>query len=788
MAANNKIEFSVEVKDNASSKIQKTASDAAKGFSNVEKEAAKGTQYVSKYAEKLANGWQRASVALGPLMQGTTKLSRAAEQAARARQRQASAYERIGIRSERTIQREIQRTQAAYNRLARSGKLTGNELARAARKTRDEIAGLNNELGRTSKMQKAGNFARGAASVAAGVTAGGYMLKNKAQPHIDYDTQLARMANTAFPDRDTKGRIAGMAELDSMVRDAVTKYGGNRESSAETLGGLISSGAFNDQEIKTLLPTIQKYSTASGASPDELANIALSAKRQMNIGTDQIDLLLDKAMKAGDLGGFELKDMSAWLPRQFATAKAAGLSGFSGVDAVLSANQAAVISAGTKEEAGNNLVNLLAKLNSRELSDNFAKKIKIDGKNVDLAGSLAQARANGTDSLSAFVNLVDKVVQQNPAYAKVKAQAQNAQNDSEKQAALNDMTNLLEGSSVGKIIADRQALMALSALMNNRDYMSDVKQGLANAEGTGQKSFDVIASTAGHNIQSIDNQTTFAQQDNFKSVIEKGGNLAKVLSEYSESYPGLTRAIVGATDALGVFAVTLGGMSLGSMVMGGGKGGGFFRGLMGRFGGSAAATAATGGLSSMGTGGIAASAGTTASGSAGAGLMGLMGSTALAAGPLAAMFGVTKWAQKEDHKTEISALQSFTDGLKNFFGIDPKVAEKQMYEQRLKDGLGGNSVPDWYMQERAIKNWDGSKENNPTVQALSQLETMLTGAGTEMNTSAQGFTESSNVMQQAAAAILKAVSTPIPIQVSVTPTNEMFNVMAQRATQDNRRN
>jgi methanogenic corrinoid protein MtbC1 len=61
-------------------------------------------------------------------------------------ERMATARSMLGIRSEREIQREIQRTEAAYNRLARSGKLSSAEQARAFTEMKKRVAALNAEM------------------------------------------------------------------------------------------------------------------------------------------------------------------------------------------------------------------------------------------------------------------------------------------------------------------------------------------------------------------------------------------------------------------------------------------------------------------------------------------------------------------------------------------------------------------------------------------------------------------------------------------------------------------
>ena len=75
---------------------------------------------------------------------------------------------------------------------------------------------------------------------------------------------------------------------------------------------------------------------------------------------------MNMAMSAGQAGGFELKDMAKWLPQQMAAASMSGMSGRAGFAKLAALNQAAMITAGNKEEAGNNVVNLLGKINSND--------------------------------------------------------------------------------------------------------------------------------------------------------------------------------------------------------------------------------------------------------------------------------------------------------------------------------------------------------------------------------------------------------------------------------------
>ena len=95
------------------------------------------------------------------LLQQTQEELARLNRAQAARNRANRPYEIAGIRAERDIRREIMQTQAAYNRLARSGRASHNDLARAATATRNRIRELNDELRRGRLAQpNGGNRAR----------------------------------------------------------------------------------------------------------------------------------------------------------------------------------------------------------------------------------------------------------------------------------------------------------------------------------------------------------------------------------------------------------------------------------------------------------------------------------------------------------------------------------------------------------------------------------------------------------------------------------------------------
>lgn len=551
--ANMDVSLILKAKDYASSVVK-----------SVENSVSKSTKNIENQAQRSATTQQRA---MRQTAQVTEQSYRQIQQAARNR-------EMLGVRSERSIQSEINRTRVAYDQLKRSGIASGRELDRAAVATKRRIAELNAEMGKVSMGQRLGNIGRGIAGLAAGATAAGMVLAQPMKKQMDYDRALAMTSNTAFAEHDVAGRIAGKAELNNAVKSAVEIGGGTKEDALGALDTMLASGAVKADTAMKLLPTLQKGATATGASTDDLAKIAISAMQQFDIGEDKIGEVLDKAVAAGQAGNFELADMARWLPQQMAAGKSAGLKGMSGFEALLVANQQARVTAGTSDEAGNNLVNLLAKLTSKETSDRF-RKLDIKGKDgkdhgVDFIASMEAQKKKGKNSIEAFMSIMDQVIGQDGKYQALQKKLKSAKKEDQAQV-LNEMTNLVEGTAIGQIISDRQALMALLGIRNNVSLGKEVKESLDKSEGAVDTSHAVIKDTNSYKMEDAKNNVDFAQMEGMKGFNDALGDVSVKIAEYAKAYPDLTGKVVTAgtvVAALSAAAIT----AAGSLRLLGGKG------------------------------------------------------------------------------------------------------------------------------------------------------------------------------------------------------------------------
>jgi hypothetical protein len=457
------------------------------------------------------------------------------------------------------------------------------------------------------------------AQVGSAVMAGGYVAKSAAERPMAYDKRLALLSNTANSDLDAAGRIAAKIELDKGIRQAVNKDqgggGGTPEQALDALNTLVGSGAFgNAKQAMSLLPMVQKNATGTGADSNDLAKIMIAAKQNMGIADRDMPAMLSKAIRAGQEGGFELSDMSKWLPQQMTLASANGMKGMAGFESLLAANQVSRIGAGTADEAGNNLVNLLAKINSQDTANDFKKQ------GIDLSGSLAAARSKGVNPLEAFVGLVEKIASKDKNYTNLRKKA-DGETGADQKATLSAMADILQQKSIGKAVQDRQALMELLMLIQQRGKYDDVKTKVGAEKGQeGETSYQVVASTLDSKAEQVGNKKAFAAIDTLNAIDAPLGKLLDKLNAEAEAHPVLTTAIYSTATALGILAAAAGAGGLMGLLTRGGSGA--------AVGGAATAAGRSPGLlarAATGAGGLARGA------AAAVGGVGL-GATALVAG------------------------------------------------------------------------------------------------------------------------------------------------------------
>ncbi|MCG9024210.1 phage tail tape measure protein [Laribacter hongkongensis] len=534
--------------------------------------------------------------------------------------------------------------------------------------------------------------------------AGSYVLAQPMRRVANYDMRLAHMANTAFNDTDLDGRKLsvdeqlqrrrnGKEQLEGYVR-AATLEGGSRDDNAAALDKLIARGIFTPEEAGKLLPMISRAATAAGSSAEEMTGVAMAAVQNAKIPVEQIPKALGMALKAGQLGGFELKDMATWLPKMLAMGGLSGLRGTDGLASILAASQLAVTAAGSPDDAGNNVVNFLQKITSSDTANDF-KKIgsrtltdrKKGEKGIDLYGTLSAARKEGVDPVEAFTRLVRKVAESDKEFTRLQRMAGEAKDDKDKSAMYSSMADILQARGVGKTVQDRQAMLALLPMLLDPDAYQKVKKGIM--EGGAQDvdtNHRFIKEQAGFKFQQAQNLKDQGEYDSIGKLNNAVGEVADKLTEYGAQYPGLVASITGTTTALNALSAAAMAGGLLSLLRGGG-GVGAASGPVAKVAGAAKDAAKS--LFPLGSGAVAAAA-------------------AIGALPLAVMgLAAKKAGETEKDNDRAQSLLGFTDTLKSWLDQLGFNKDADIEERRRKNRAELNDDPEQLISPQGTETLPG---------------------------------------------------------------------------------
>lgn len=433
---------------------------------------------------------------------------------------------------------------------------------------------------------------QGAQRHAAGAMAAGAVVGAAGRKALPYDEQLARLADTATAG-GTGDYASAKSALSKAVQDALKAAGGGtRDEALAGLNTLIATGGMSVPESIKMLPLVARGSFGSGTGGQDIAGLLL---RMREFGVDP-ERGLNIAMRSGQLGGVELKDMAKYLPEQMASARSAGYNGDKGLAAITTMNQIALSTAGNPEQAANNVTNLLNKLSSPELSKNIDK---VAGVKFDQY-ALGRAK-DGVFKAEAFAEIADKKMMSDPKYRALKAQADRAKGP-EQAAIIKSMAAMMEGSGMGQLIQDRQALAAALSMMFARKVdPATGKSTLNTMMGSTLAAGDVVGQSAsrlgGETFAQVQRANENLNAANERTINDLRGPIDAVVSGFNsltEAFPKLTTAVYGAAVALAaVAAYGIGGGVVGKILGGSSAAGG---GAAAGAAGTAAGAASRGGL------------------------------------------------------------------------------------------------------------------------------------------------------------------------------------------------
>lgn len=208
--------------------------------------------------------------------------------------------------------------------------------------------------------------------------------------------------------------------------------------------------------------------TATGGNITDMAQASYAAMANLKVPADQVAKALDAMAVAGKRGGFELKDMAAYLPASAAAYQSLGQSGIGAVADLAAAMQVLRMDTGDASTAATNLQNVLLKMAAPATEKKFAKM------GVNLREELAKAAEQGLSPLAAIAEITNKTLK-------------------------GDLSKL------GYLFEDTQVQAGMRSLIQHkREYLA-ISEEAAKAEGVNAADFAKAMATGAQQIKKFNN-------------------------------------------------------------------------------------------------------------------------------------------------------------------------------------------------------------------------------------------------------------------------------------------
>lgn len=197
-----------------------------------------------------------------------------------------------------------------------------------------------------------------------------------------------------------------------------------------------------------------RLATAYKVEIPDAASAAYASISNLKVPATQTALIFDMMAAAGNEGAFEVRNMARHFPALTAQMQALGEKGAPAIADLSAALQVAMRTAGSEDEAANNIQNLLAKINAPGTIRAFEKNF-----GVNLPAAMKKLTDSGYSSLEAIALITE-------------------------QATGGDMKKL------GFAFEDMQARQGIMALIQNMEEYRRVRKAALTSGGTVDKAFD----------------------------------------------------------------------------------------------------------------------------------------------------------------------------------------------------------------------------------------------------------------------------------------------------------
>ena len=339
-----------------------------------------------------------------------------------------------------------------------------DRLGRAGRSAELKVKG-HNQISQGKQQVKAG--------VAQGVVATGFVAATS-KVSADYQAIIRDIAIKAGV-----ARSAQEADMSRSIIATSNDVGMGRNEVADVVNQLVGAGMELKQAME-FAPVAAKFVVGQGSSGVDTAKMIQALQSNANITDPKV---LEKALEAvafqGQAGSFEASDMARWFPQLLASMQKQGITGMDAVTQLGAMLQVQMKTAGTSDEAANNLKNWMEKIGSGEVVDAYSKA------GIDYQGSLNTGIQGGMSTLEASFGLAKRYIEATDPkkaakMAEATAQISKEANPEKAKAMLSSLEQALR---TGDIFADMQVKSALTAYVQNKALYEQLKNDAASASG-----------------------------------------------------------------------------------------------------------------------------------------------------------------------------------------------------------------------------------------------------------------------------------------------------------------
>jgi TP901 family phage tail tape measure protein len=368
---------------------------------------------------------------------------------------------RSGSQSLRGLNGEARRLQREMRDVSRELQhSTGNvsELVERERQLEKALAGVNRQIDRQKRLsaidadrQAMRNHGEDLQRRGAGNVMGGVSL---AAPLI-LATKAAAEFTSGLVDVQQKAELSDQA-TDSLANKIVLLADRARQMPEDMRAGLdaLLGKGMDVDPATVMLGPIGKLATAYKVEIPDAANAGYAAMMNLKIPANQVATVFDIMASAGKDGSFEIADMARQFPSLTAQMQALGEVGPRAAADLSAALQVAMHTAGNADEAGNNIQNLLSKINAPGTITAFKKNF-----GIDLPAAMKKLEKQGYSSMEAIAMLTTRATK----------------GDTKK---------------LGFAFEDQQARMGLLAIIQNLKEYRDIRESAMKAGGLVDKQFD----------------------------------------------------------------------------------------------------------------------------------------------------------------------------------------------------------------------------------------------------------------------------------------------------------